>query len=124
MPSGSFIPRLRRAKGWFGFHQLTIAMLPPMKAFIDGLNCYYNCSAKNFLINSPASPAGQRRKAIIACIGEQPDKESSIGFNFDAMRLPIEALGYELIGKTAVLGTNNRLSIQKQALYKERVVVG
>ena len=45
--------------------------------------------------------AGQGRKAIIAAICEQENKED-MGFTLEAMRLPLEALGYEVIGELPV----------------------
>jgi len=67
-----------------------------MKAFIDRLYCFYNFTDKR-PGGWSSRLAGQNRKVIIASIGEQPDEESGIGFTLDTMRLPIEAMGYELI---------------------------
>ena len=71
-----------------------------MKAFIDRLYCFYN-----FFDDRPRSWSsqlgGQGRKAVIAAICEQKDKKD-MGFTLEAMRLPLEALGYEIIGELAV----------------------
>jgi len=86
-----------------------------MKAFIDRLYCYYN-----FFDERPGSwssrLANQGRKAIIASIGEQKSYEDGVGFTLDAMRLPIEALGYEVIGELPVLGVFGKGKIQQQVL--------
>ncbi len=86
-----------------------------MKAFIDRLYCYYN-----FSDDRPGSwssrLAGQNRKAVIASIGEQKSYEDGVGFTLDAMRLPVEALGYEVIGELPVLGVFGKGKIQKQVL--------
>ena len=90
-----------------------------MKAFIDRLYCYYN-----FSDDRPGSwssrLANQGRKAIIASIGEQKSYEDGVGFTLDAMRLPIEALGYEVIGELPVLGVfgKGRIKEQQQLLEK------
>lgn len=66
-----------------------------MKAFIDRLYCFYN-----FENNRPRSwssqLANQNRKAVIAAICEQENKED-MGFTIEAMRNPIEALGYKVV---------------------------
>ncbi|UCG55464.1 MAG: flavodoxin family protein [Dehalococcoidia bacterium] len=108
-------PKIMQSKGLVLIsptHNYNVTAL--MKAFIDRLYCYYSFS-KERPGSWSSSLAGQGRKAIIACIGEQPDKESGIGFTLDAMRLPIEALGYELIGEIPVLGIFDKLGIQKQS---------
>jgi len=75
-----------------------------MKSFIDRLYCFYN-----FNDNRPGSwssqLAGQDRKAIIAAVGEQSSREDGgMDLALQAMRLPVEALGYEVIGELPVLG--------------------
>jgi multimeric flavodoxin WrbA len=90
-----------------------------MKAFIDRLYCFYD-----FSDDRPGSwssrLANQNRKAIIASIGEQKSYEDGVGFTLDAMRLPIEALGYEVIGELPVLGVfgKGRIKEQQQLLEK------
>lgn len=74
-----------------------------MKAFIDRLYCYY--IFKNVRPRSWSSRlAGQGRKAIIASIGEQSNREEAVGLTLDAMRIPIEALGYEVVSELAIMG--------------------
>ena len=88
-----------------------------MKAFIDRLYCYYNFSKER-----PGSwssrLAGQNRKAVIASIGEQNNYEEGVGFALDAMRIPIEDLGYDVIGELPVLGVFGKGGISRQVLEK------
>jgi len=88
-----------------------------MKAFIDRLYCYYNFSDER-----PGSwsskLAGQNRKAIIASIGEQNNYEEGVGFALDAMRIPIEDLGYEVIAELPVLGVFKKGGVSRQILQK------
>ncbi len=83
-----------------------------MKAFIDRLYCFYN-----FEKNRPSAwssrLADQGRKAVIAAVCEQENKED-MGFTIDAMRLPLEALGYEIIGELDVLGTFAKAKVKEQ----------
>ncbi|MGM0643645.1 MAG: flavodoxin family protein [Thermodesulfobacteriota bacterium] len=73
-----------------------------MKAFIDRLYCFYN-----FENDRPRSwssnLADQNRKAVVAAICEQESIED-MGFTLEAMKKPLEALGYEIIGELAVPG--------------------
>jgi multimeric flavodoxin WrbA len=67
-----------------------------MKAFIDRLYCFYNFD-RQCPRGWSSRLADQGRKAVIGAICEQVD-ERDMGFTVDAMRLPLEALGYEVIG--------------------------
>lgn len=73
-----------------------------MKAFIDRLYCFYR-----FDENRPrgwsSRLAGQRRKAVLAAICEQADQDD-MGFTLDAMRRPLEALGYDIVDALPVFG--------------------
>jgi multimeric flavodoxin WrbA len=73
-----------------------------IKAFIDRLYCFYT-----FDNNRPRGwsslLAGQGRKAVLAAICEQVTEED-MGFTLEAMRRPVEALGYEIIGEFPVFG--------------------
>jgi len=81
-----------------------------VKAFIDRLYCFYK-----FDTNRPRGwsslLAGQGRKAIIAAICEQESKED-MGFTLEAMRLPLEALGYEVIGSLPVFSVFDRAKVK------------
>ena len=82
-----------------------------MKAFIDRLYCFYN-----FDDNRPrgwsSRLAGQGRKAVLAAICEQENKVD-MGFTLDAMRLPIEALGYKIIGELSVFSIFDRAKVKE-----------
>jgi len=84
-----------------------------MKAFIDRLYCFYV-----FDDNRPrgwsSRLTGQGRKAVIAAICEQESKKD-MGFTLEAMRLPLEALGYEITGELAVLRLFDRGIIKDEA---------
>ena len=86
-----------------------------MKAFIDRFYCFYDFSNKRPGRWS-SRLAGQNRKAIIVSIGEQASREEGMVFTLDAMRLPLEALGYEVIGELPVLGVFGKGKVQKQVL--------
>ena len=77
-----------------------------MKAFIDRLYCYYD-----FEDTRPrdwsSRLAGQGRKAVIGVVAEQMDKKD-MGFALDAMRLPLTALGYDIVAELPVLGLFDR----------------
>ncbi len=89
-----------------------------MKAFIDRLYCFYN-----FQNNRPRSwssqLAQQNRKAIIAAICEQENKED-MGFTLEAMKNPLEALGYEIVGELAVFKIFDKAKVKedKETLEK------
>ncbi|MGB3212847.1 MAG: flavodoxin family protein [Desulforhopalus sp.] len=71
-----------------------------MKAFIDRLYCFYNF--ENDRPRSWSSQfANQNRKAIVAAICEQENLDD-MGFTLEAMRKPLEALGYEVTGQLSV----------------------
>ncbi|RZW22694.1 MAG: flavodoxin family protein [Desulfobulbaceae bacterium] len=89
-----------------------------MKAFIDRLYCFYN-----FDDDRPRSwssqLAGQGRKAVVAAICEQKNKKD-MGFTIEAMRLPLEALGYEIIGELSIFKIFEKAKVKHddQALKK------
>jgi multimeric flavodoxin WrbA len=72
-----------------------------MKAFIDRLYCFYN-----FTNDRPrkwsSQLANQDRKAVIAAICEQENHED-MGFTIEAMKNPLQALGYEILDEISVL---------------------
>ncbi len=73
-----------------------------MKAFIDRLYCFYN-----FAVPRPnhwdSKLENQGRKAVVAAVCEQLDKKD-MGFALEAMQMPLDALGYEVIANFPVLG--------------------
>lgn len=82
-----------------------------MKAFIDRLYCFYDFEDTRPRAWS-SRLAGQGRKAIIGCIAEQKN-EADMGFAMDAMRLPLEALGYEIVEELPILRLFDRGIIAK-----------
>ena len=71
-----------------------------MKAFIDRLYCFFNF--ENTRPRAWSSQlADQDRKAALVAVCEQENKED-MGFTLEAMRAPIEALGYQVIGEQAI----------------------
>lgn len=77
-----------------------------MKAFIDRLYCFYDFEDTRPRTWS-SRLADQGKKAVICAIGEQPEKKD-MGFTLDAMRLPLEALGYEIIAEIPILSVFDR----------------
>ena len=83
-----------------------------MKAFIDRLYCFFNFS--NACPRSWSSLlAQQNRKAVIAAICEQ-ENEKDMGFTIEAMKDPLEALGYEIVGELAVFKIFNKSKVKKE----------
>ena len=89
-----------------------------VKAFIDRLYCFYNFNDKRPR-GWTSRLADQERKAVIAAVCEQETKKD-MGFTLEAMRRPLEALGYEIIGELAVFGVfdRGRVKEKKEALGK------
>ncbi len=83
-----------------------------MKAFIDRLYCFYN-----FGNDRPRSWSSQlshqNRKAVVVAICEQESAED-MGFTLEAMKRPLEALGYEIVGELAVFGVFDKAKVRKQ----------
>ena len=73
-----------------------------MKAFIDRLYCYYTFT-KQRPGDWSSRLAGQGRKAVVAAVGEQNELHE-MKMTLDAMRLPLQALGYDVVGEVPVLG--------------------
>jgi len=76
------------------------------KAFIDRLYCYYD-----FEDTRPrgwsSRLSGQGRKAVIAAVAEQ-ERVEDMGFALEAMRLPLQALGFEIVAEVPVRGVFDR----------------
>jgi len=84
-----------------------------MKAFIDRLYCLYtfdNLRPRGW----KSRLQGQRRKAVIAAVCEQVNKKD-MGVTLEAMRLPMEALGYEIVGELAVYGIFDRGRVREES---------
>lgn len=94
-----------------------------MKAFIDRLYCFYR-----FDDHRPrgwsSRLAGQGRKAVLAVVCEQENPED-MGFTMEAMHYPIEALGYEVVGKLPVFGIFDRGKVkEKDAIMAKAEQIG
>jgi multimeric flavodoxin WrbA len=89
-----------------------------VKAFIDRLYCFLD-----FADTRPRAwssrLAGQGRKAIIGAIAEQEEKKD-MGFALEAMRLPLQAFGYEIMAEFPVLRLFDRGIISKQTELLEQ----
>lgn len=89
-----------------------------MKAFIDRLYCFYNFG--NDRPRSWSSQlAGQGRKAVIAAICEQESIED-MGFTLEAMKTPLTALGFDVIGTLPVFKIFDKAKVKddKDAMEK------
>jgi len=85
-----------------------------MKAFIDRLYCFYNFA--NVRPRSWSSKlAGQGRKAVIAAICEQ-ENEEDMGFTIEAMKNPLQALGYEIVGELSVFRIFDKAKVKEDKL--------
>lgn len=73
-----------------------------MKAFIDRLYCFYDFDNERPRGWS-SRLAGQGRAAALAIVAEQISEED-LGFTMDALRMPIEAFGYQIAGELSVMG--------------------
>lgn len=95
-----------------------------MKAFIDRLYCFYTFSndrPRNWL----SQLAGQGRKAVIAAVCEQANKKD-MGYTLEAMKLPLEALGYEIVGELSVFKIFDKAKVKHDdhALRKSQELGG
>jgi multimeric flavodoxin WrbA len=91
-----------------------------MKAFIDRLYCFYD-----FGDNRPrgwaSRLAGHGRKAAVVAVCEQVSKKD-MGFTLEAMRLPLEALGYDIVGELAVFGIFDRGRVKEHENELDKAV--
>lgn len=90
-----------------------------MKAFIDRLYCFYQFT-KDRPRQYTSRLAGQGRKMVLIAIGEQPQYEIAIGLTLDAMRIPFEYLGYELVGDLPVLGVFDKGAVRRDSEVMEK----
>ena len=89
-----------------------------VKAFLDRMYCFYDF--ENTRPRGWSSRlAGQGRKAVIGAIAEQKDRKD-MGFAMEAMRLPLEAHGYEIIEELPVLELFDRGIIKNHPEILER----
>lgn len=83
-----------------------------MKAFIDRLYCFYNFEDTRPRAWS-SQLTDQGRKAVLAVVCEQTDRED-MGFALEAMRRPLEALGYEVVDELPVPGIFDRAKVKQR----------
>jgi multimeric flavodoxin WrbA len=96
-------PLIQEAKGLVlvsPTHNYNVSAL--VKAFLDRLYCFYDFSKER---PGPWSSrlAGQDRQAVIGAVAEQ-NGEEGLGVVMPAMRLPLEALGYQITGQIIASG--------------------
>jgi multimeric flavodoxin WrbA len=84
-----------------------------IKAFIDRLYCFYTYD-NNRPRGWSSRLGNQGRKAVIAAVCEQENKKD-MGMTLDAMRLPLEALEYEIIDELPVFGVYDKGAVKKEA---------
>jgi multimeric flavodoxin WrbA len=82
-----------------------------VKAFIDRLYCFYDFTDDRPRTYS-SRLAGQGRKALVFSVCEQPDIRE-MGFTLEAMSMPLEALGYEVVETFPVIGYFDRGVVRK-----------
>ncbi len=107
-------PKIIEAKGLVlvsPTHNYNITAL--MKAFIDRLYCFYNFDSKNRPGPWSSQLENQGRKAVIVAVCEQENRKD-MGFTLEAMRLPLEALGYEIIEQLPVFGVFARGKVKER----------
>jgi len=90
-----------------------------MKSFIDRLYCFYNFT-EDRPRNWSSQLEDQCRKVIVAAVGEQASREEGMDLTLEAMRLPIKALGYEVLGELPVLGIFDKGKIKEYPKILEK----
>ena len=89
-----------------------------MKAFIDRLYCFYNF--QNTRPRAWSSQlADQNRKVVLIAVCEQENKKD-MGFTLEAMRVPIESLGYQVIGEQAIFRIFDRGKVKEDTESLEK----
>ncbi len=83
-----------------------------IKAFLDRLYCFYNFNNERPR-GWTSNLAGQNRKAVVAVICEQESKKD-MGFTVEAMTMPLQALGYEIIEEIPVFGIFDRGKVKEK----------
>jgi hypothetical protein len=94
-----------------------------MKAFIDRLYCFYDFDDKRPR-GWRSRLAGQKRRAVLGAVCEQ-ENPSDMGFTLEAMRYPLQSLGYEIFAEIPVFGIFDRGKIkEKDKVLAEAEKVG
>lgn len=92
-----------------------------MKAFIDRLYPFYTFGQKR-PGDWSSRLAGQGRKAALVSVGEQHG-EDGIGLTLEAMRLPLAALGYDVLDPLPVTGVFERGKITGQVKFLQQAEI-
>lgn len=105
-------PKIEESKGIvLGSPTYNYNVTALVKAFIDRLYPYYN-----FTDDRPRQWSsyleGQGRKGIVFTVGEQVHI-SDMGYTLEAMRRPLEALGYEITCELPAMGFFDRGAVTK-----------
>lgn len=106
-------PKIIAARGLvLGSPAYNYNVTPWMKAFIDRLYCFYD-----FTDDRPrrwsSRLSGQGRLAVLCAVGEQPGEED-MGFTLEAMRLPLEALGYRIMAEIPAFGLFDKGIVRRE----------
>ncbi len=114
-------PKIREASGMIlicPIYSYNVTAI--MKAFIDRLYCFYDFSDER-PGHWSSQLAGQGRKAVIAVVGEQADREGGgMDLTLETMRRSIIALGYEVIGELPVLGIFHKGKVREHPQVLEQ----
>lgn len=89
-----------------------------MKAFIDRLYCFFHFEDTRPRAWS-SRLAEQGRKAVLIAVCEQESSEN-MGLTLEAMRMPIESLGYEVIGEQTIFRIFDRGKVKEDTESMER----
>lgn len=83
------------------------------KAFIDRLYCFYDFEYPR---PGPWSSrlSDENRKAVVIAVAEQPVLGDA-GFALEAMRKPLEALGYEVLDEVLALGVFDKGAVSQRS---------
>lgn len=113
-------PKIQEAKGLVlisPVHNYNVTAW--VKSFVDRLYCFYD-----FEDTRPrdwsSRLAGLGKKAVICAIAEQSSKKD-MGVTLEAMRMPLEALGFDIVSEIAVLNTFDRGLVAKNQDVMETV---
>ncbi|MBO8138295.1 MAG: flavodoxin family protein [Desulfotomaculum sp.] len=81
-----------------------------MKVFLDRLYPFYYFNPENR--HDWHSLLPENKKAVIFSVCEQPGRKN-LGVVMDAMRLPLQALGYEIVSEFAAFGLSKKGAVLK-----------
>jgi len=105
-------PKLEGARGIvIGSPTYNYNVTSMVKSFIDRLYPYYIFTAER---PGPYSSrlSGEGRRALVFSVCEQRDV-GEMGFALEAMSMPLEALGYQIVGRLPVAGIFERGAVKR-----------